>query len=49
MTPNFNDFIGLLVISWVFIYLANYILAGALSFFYGLDDPNRIKVDFKQK
>jgi hypothetical protein len=43
---DFNDFTGLLVISWIFIYLFNYSLSGILSFFY---ERNKIKINFKQK
>lgn len=47
MTPNFEDFIGLLLIAWVFIYLTNLIFASVLAAFYEwIQNDGGIKIRF---
>ena len=47
MTPNFEDFIGILFIGWVFTYFFNYMLAGVLSiFYYWVAGDRGIKIKF---
>lgn len=50
MSYNFNDFIGLLVIAWTFIYVFNYVIAAFAALFYDrFEDSHRLKIDFKQR
>jgi hypothetical protein len=47
--PGINDFIGLLVLSWIFIVLFNMTLGGILGFFYDyLLRQGRLKIELSK-
>ena len=46
---GFNDFLGLLFVGWLLVFLTTAAMGGLLSLFYQLDEHNSIKVKFTKK
>lgn len=48
MTYTFNDFLGALFLTWVFILIFHFAFSGLLSLFYrGTTDDDKIKIKIK--